>query len=229
MAGEPTLAVRVRRHHASRRLRLRYDPVHGELRLTMPPRQRLSSARAWVEEQRPWIARQVAKRPASATQAITSGSQLPWDGGTLVINWGEKLPRTPRIDGDALHLGGPVDSVGPRIRRWLQAAARQDFTARSLAVAESAGLRVAAVAVGDPRGRWGSCSASGKLRYNWRLIMAPDFVRHALVAHEVAHLAHMNHGPDFHHLADRLGGDANAQSKAWLKANGPMLHALRFD
>src|SRR3546814_3895389 len=48
-----------------------------------------------------------------------------------------------------------------------------------------AGVIVSQVTVGDPRGRWGSCAASGAIRYSWRLILAPDHVRRATVAHEV--------------------------------------------
>ena len=111
----------------------------------------------------------------------------------------------------------------------MQAQARAEFDASTRAMAAAEGLRLSSVSVGDPRSRWGSCSSSGKIRYSWRLAMAPDAVRHAIVAHEVAHLAHMNHGPDFHALADRLGGVANAESKRWLKAHGAALQALRFD
>jgi predicted metal-dependent hydrolase len=221
------LAVRVRRHHASRRLRLRYDPISGDLKLTMPPRQRLSSARAWVEQQQPWIATQLAKRPAIAPP-VGPGSLLPWRGEELTVVWDAGYPRQPHVDGGELRCGGPIDSVGPRIRRWLMALARTDFTQRTHAMAMMAGVTATGIAVGDPRSRWGSCSSSGNIRYNWRLILAPDCVRHALVAHEVAHLVHLNHGPAFHALADRLGGAANAQSKAWLKQHGASLHAIRF-
>lgn len=95
-------------------------------------------------------------------------------------------------------------------------------------MAARAALTCTGVSVGDPRGRWGSCTASGRIRYSWRIIMAPDFVRQALVAHEVAHLAHMNHGPDFYALVRDLCGDAHDRSRAWLKAKGPQLHALQF-
>lgn len=226
--GDASLIVRVRRHHASRRYRLRYDAIVGELRLTLPLRQRIGPARAWVTSQTQWIARQVLARPVGGT-IVGPGSLLPWGEGRLLIDWRADLPRMPVLDEDRLVLGGPAGSVGPRLKRWLQARARAEFEARTRELASAEGLPLSAVAVGDPRSRWGSCSASGVIRYNWRLILAPDDVRHAIVAHEVAHLAHMNHGPAFHALADRLGGPAIARSKVWLRANGAILHALRFD
>lgn len=226
--GERTLTVKVKRHHASRRYRLRYDAAKAELRLTMPPRQRIGPARDWVQSQQSWVEKQMAARPAGATR-IGPGATIPWRGATLTIDWQSKASRAPQIVGDRLLLGGPEESVAPRIKRWVQAQARAEFDARTRAMATAERLPLASVSVGDPRSRWGSCSSGGKIRYSWRLAMAPDAVRHAIVAHEVAHLAHMNHGPDFHALADRLGGAANAESKRWLKAHGAELQALRFD
>ena len=72
-------------------------------------------------------------------------------------------------------------------------------------------MTLRAVAVGDADTRWGSCSSSGRIRYSWRLILAPPEVRRYVVAHEVAHLVHMDHGPKFKALERELfEGDADA-------------------
>ena len=95
-------------------------------------------------------------------------------------------------------------------------------------IAAHAGLRVGRIGIGDPRSRWGSCTHDGDLRYSWRLILAPDHVRRATVAHEVAHLRHMDHGADFHALVDELhDGDVGA-ARAWLRREGRGLHRYRF-
>ena len=221
------LPVRVRRHARSRALRLRYDAARGELKLTLPLRHRLREARLWVEQQHAWVERQISG--GIAPTVILPGASLPWDGADIGIDWQSGYPRTPRIADGRLQVGGPEESLGPRIRRWLVARARAEFTDRTQRMAGAEGLPLSDVRVGDPRARWGSCSSSGIIRYSWRLVMGPEFVRHAIVAHEVAHLAHMNHGPDFHTLNRRLGGHAVDASRAWLKQHGPALHALRFD
>jgi len=69
--------------------------------------------------------------------------------------------------------------------------------------------------VRDTTTRWGSCSASGNLAFSWRLIMAPEDVLHYVVAHEVAHLAEMNHGPRFWRLVEKLAPGADRQ-RDWL-------------
>lgn len=225
--GEECLVVRVRRHPRARRLRLRYDAALGELKLIMPPRASLGEARRWVEGQSDWIERQRTSRAPG--QPVGADSVLPWRGGTLTVCWSPDAPRAPRIDGDRLHLGGPESAVGRRIKRWLEDQARREFTEASHAMATRAGLNLVAVSVGDPRSRWGSCTSTGRIRYSWRLVMAPDHVRLAIVAHEVAHLAHLNHGPAFYALVAQLCGDAHDRSREWLKRHGADLHRWRFD
>lgn len=222
-----TLVVRVRRHPRARRLRLRYDAALGELKLVMPPRGSIDQARRWVAGQTVWINGQRASR--APAEAVGHGTILPWRDASLRIDWSVSHPRAPRIEGDALLLGGPEASIGRRVRRWLEDQARSEFTAASHAMAQRGGLQVAAITVGDPRSRWGSCTSTGRIRYNWRLVMAPDHVRTAIVAHEVAHLAHMNHGPEFYALVERLCGDAHDRSRLWLKRHGAALHRWRFE
>ncbi|MDP8994550.1 MAG: M48 family metallopeptidase, partial [Pseudomonadota bacterium] len=82
------------------------------------------------------------------------------------------------------------------------------------------------VAVGDPISRWGSCSSSAAIRYSWRLILAPDWVRRATVAHEAAHLVHMNHGPAFHALVGELLGEDPRPAWLWLRREGAALHRI---
>ena len=91
---------------------------------------------------------------------------------------------------------------------------------------EKAGVMASRVAVGDPVSRWGSCSSSGAIRYSWRLILAPEFVRRATVAHEVAHLVHLDHGPDFHALVETLLGTDPKPARAWLRREGASLHRI---
>uniref|UniRef100_UPI0035C7A9CE M48 family metallopeptidase n=1 Tax=Citreimonas sp. TaxID=3036715 RepID=UPI0035C7A9CE len=73
-----------------------------------------------------------------------------------------------------------------------------------------------------------SCTADGGLMYSWRLILAPPEVLDYVAAHEVAHLAQMNHSPAFWAVVERLYGDWRAP-RAWLRDNGAGLHRYRFD
>jgi predicted metal-dependent hydrolase len=76
--------------------------------------------------------------------------------------------------------------------------------------------------VRDTRSRWGSCSTQGRISFSWRLVMAPEAVVDYVVAHEVAHLAEMNHGPRFWRLVEALMPDS-AAPRAWLKRHRSIL------
>jgi predicted metal-dependent hydrolase len=133
-------------------------------------------------------------------------------------------PRTPRLEGDRLICGGPREGLERRVERWLRAEALRVLSAETAEYAARAGVVVTRVSVGDPRGRWGSCASSGAIRYSWRLILAPDFVRRATVAHEVAHRIHMNHSPVFHRLVATLYEADPGPARDWLRRNGSGLH-----
>src|SRR5262249_33758651 len=113
-----------------------------------------------------------------------------------------------RVRGDQAHLGR-------RVRDFLMRLAREEMTRRSRLYAARINKRVARVTVRDTKSRWGSCSATGCLSFSWRLIFAPEAVLDYVVAHEVAHLAEMNHGPRFWRVVQTLTSDFTTP-RAWL-------------
>jgi predicted metal-dependent hydrolase len=90
------------------------------------------------------------------------------------------------------------------------------------------GRRFSRLSLRDTRSRWGSCSSRGGLSYSWRLILAPPDVLDYVAAHEVAHLAEMNHSPAFWALVARLCPGYQAP-RGWLRREGAGLHRYRFD
>lgn len=216
------VAVEIVRSPRARRLTLRADVVRGVVRVALPPRGRLGDAEKFLAAHHGWIEARVAQWPVATPFA--SGTVIPFDGESLTIAWSPDHPRGVRRVGDRLIVGGPEATVPGRTLRWLRAAALADMAPATHAIAALIDRRVAKVAVRDPSGRWGSCSNSGTIGYSWRLILAPAQVRQSVVAHEVAHLVHPNHGRDFWRLAaDLTDGDLKA-ARGWLAANGAALH-----
>lgn len=224
--GDDAWPVRLVHHARSRRYRLVFDAARAELRLTLPRRGSAAKALRWASEQQEWLVEQVGK--AVVPVDIGPGSTVPLFGIDRHIAWNPALPRAVRLDGDTLYLGGPADGVGRRVERWLKAQALELMAEESRDIAARAGLAVGRIGIGDPRSRWGSCTATGDLRYSWRLVMAPDHVRRATVAHEVAHLRHMDHGRAFHALVDELHDGDVAAARTWLRREGRGLHRYRF-
>ena len=215
-------AVVIRRNPRARRASLRVDPASGAIRISLPPRASLRIAQRLIADHGDWIPRQRAAVPPPAP--FVSGMSLNFRGLPLLIEWSSAAARRPRAEDGTLLVGGPEEGVSRRIERWLKAEATRLFTEMALALAAEAAVTVAGVRVGDPRSRWGSCSATGAIALSWRLVMAPDWVWKAVVAHEIAHRVHMNHGAAFHALADRLSGGQDRPARAWLRANGAALH-----
>ena len=215
--------VDVVRNARSRGMRLSVDPRSGRVRLTIPARASLRKALAWAEEQRGWIDAQTAKLPAG--RPFAPGAVVPLEDDEIEIVWPAlEGKRTPRLVDDKLLCGGPREGLEKRVERWFRAEALRILSDETAEYAERAGVRVTGVAIGDPRGRWGSCAASGSIRYSWRLILAPSFVRRATVAHEVAHRVHMNHSPAFHRFVEALFEADPSPARAWLRRHGAALH-----
>src|SRR5690606_2528149 len=98
-----------------------------------------------------------------------------------------------------------------------------DLDAAVLRHAGNLGLRPKRIAVRDQTSRWGSCSTTGLLSFSWRLILAPPLVLDYVAAHEVAHLAEMNHGPRFWALVKK-SMPRMEEAKEWLRVYGMDLH-----
>ncbi len=220
--GGRARGLTVLRAPRARSLRLSVDPRDASVCLALPLRAPLRPALDWVEGKRPWVEAELAKLPAP--NPIAPGMLFVLAGTPLRLDWARDAPRTPQRRGDTVRVGGPLDALSARLVRWLkrEALALLDSETRELAAANA--ITIARVAVGDPRSRWGSCASSGDIRYSWRLILAPDFVRRATVAHEVAHRVHMNHGPAFHALTAKLFGSDPAAARRWLRTHGAALH-----
>lgn len=208
----------------ARRMRLRVDQRSGKVVLTIPRRASQRRALAWAAEQQGWIAARLAEMPRPV--AIEPGAAIPVRGVERRIDWAPERPRRVTLDGERLLVGGPAEGLGARVLRWLKAEARTLLEVETREFALLAGVAAARIGIGDPVSRWGSCSSSGTVRYSWRLILAPDFVRRATVAHEVAHLVHLNHGPDFHALVARLLGEDPGPARLWLRRHGAALHRV---
>lgn len=214
----------LKRSSRARVMRLRVDARTGSVVLTLPPRASARKALEWAATNRAWIERSLAGVPAP--QPIEPGQEIPFEGEPHRIEWNAAAPRTPSVDGGRIVIGGPLDGLEGRLLRWLNAHARAILDRETREFATKAGVSIARVGVGDPTSRWGSCSSSGAIRYSWRLILAPAAVRRATVAHEVAHRVHMNHGPAFHALVERLLGYDPKRERQWLKREGAALHRI---
>jgi len=222
--GGRSAALKLTVSPRARVMRLRVDRRTGDVVLTVPRRVSQRKALEWAAEHRPWVEAQLAA--IGAREPLAAGSEIPLFGLPHRVEWDPARSRTPRVEGTSILVGGPAEGLEARLIRWLARTALEVLEAETLEFAAKAGVSVARVGVGDPVSRWGSCAALGAIRYSWRLILAPDWVRRATVAHEVAHRVHMNHGPHFHALVETLLGADPKPARLWLRREGPRLHRI---
>jgi predicted metal-dependent hydrolase len=221
--GGREVPVVIRRLERARRMTLRLAPDGGEVRLSVPRWARSADAIAFVRGQQGWLEAQASALPARL--APGPGASLPFRGEPHAILHNAAGPRKVVIDGRTIRIGGPEISLAPRLRRWLEGQARETLRGDLAHYCALAGRAAPALALSNAQRRWGSCAASGAIRINWRLIMAPEAVRRSVVAHEVAHLVHFDHSPRFHALlAELFEGDIGAANR-WLRAHGRSLYA----
>lgn len=210
------------RRATARSMRLTIDPRDASVLLSLPSRAALRPALAWAAGKREWIEGELARLPSP--QPILPGMVFTLGGEPVELSWTPETSRTVRRLDGMLTVGGPEDSLAPRLLRYLRREALVVLERETLALAARHGITIRKVAVGDPKSRWGSCASSGDIRYSWRLILAPATVRQATVAHEVAHRVHMNHGAAFHALVAEMHGADPAPARRWLRSHGASLH-----
>ncbi len=234
-AGDPVVdiegekvPVRIRRSSQAKRISMRADAIKREIRITMPPYAPTQAALSFVAQKREWIAARLESAPAASP--IKAGIAIAFEGVAHRIEWSETAPRrVQRLEGPdepSLRVGGPEDMVAGRVLRWLKEQARTAMTAEIAEYCQAAGEAPPRLSLGDPRSRWGSCSSRGTISLSWRLIMAPAFVRRSVIAHEVAHMRHMDHSPAFYAWFDEIfEGDRRAADR-WLKMHGTALQKV---
>ncbi|MHA6346564.1 M48 family metallopeptidase [Roseivivax sp. CAU 1761] len=223
LEGVPPIAVTLRRSARARRISLRLSGIDGAVTLTLPQRVPEAEGLAFLRAKEGWLRRHLAEQAAPAVPGY--GTMLPVEGVPHEIRPGPGRAVT-RAPGE-LRVPGPEERVAARLAGYLKAAARSRLAEASDRYAARLGRGYTRLTLRDTRSRWGSCTAEGALMYSWRLILAPPEILDYVAAHEVAHLAEMNHGPRFWATVTRIHGPWQAP-RAWLRRHGGELHRHRF-
>ncbi len=221
--GSPPLVVHLRRSARARRLTLRIAGTDGRITLSLPSSTSDDLARAFAREKEPWLRQHLSRQPGAVT--VGHNATIPVEGRMMRIV--PATGRTIQIQAGQLQVPGQPDQAAARIQGWLKTRARDRLTAESDAFARRLGRPYSRITLRDTRSRWGSCSSQGALMYSWRLIMAPPEVLSYVAAHEVAHLAQMNHSPAFWATLAQIHGPYEP-ARDWLRSNGSLLHRYIF-
>lgn len=212
--------IKIKHSARARRVALRLDPIERVFHLVVPKRMSIRRAAAFAESQESWMQEKLASLPPKVS--FRDGTVLPILGQrtTIKIHHEPSLQVTKiLLEDNVLHVRTNKDDPSGRVIRFLKDLVREELDILSREKAAKIGKTIESVTVRDTKSRWGSCSADGKLSYSWRLIFAPPEAFDYVVAHEVAHLQHLNHSKAFWDLCARLSCDYE-EGKYWMASHG---------
>ena len=192
----------------------------GAVEVVLPRRLPQRAAQDAVRELRPWIERRLAEVARQRAAVLARGDSVPYLGQTLALR---PEPRRERVAlrGTSLLVPAGEDRTAA-LERWYRRMARDEISRRLERACAALGVSYTRLSIRDQRTRWGSCSRTGALSFNWRLLLAPEQVLDYVIWHEVCHLRVMDHSPRFWSLVAGHCPDYR-DHVSWLKHNAGTL------
>jgi predicted metal-dependent hydrolase len=226
------IPYRIRRSQRARHARILVGAEGVEV--VVPARFPLREVEPFVEEKRGWIERTLRRMRESESELpaarLEDGGEVPYLGERLALRVRVE-PERSRAHvarrGAELHVA--VDRAGREalrdaLERWFRKRARAEIAPRLDTAAARAGARYSSLQIRGQRTRWASCSSSGAMSFNWRLLLAPAEILDYVVEHEVAHLERHDHSRRFWELLASRCPEWLGHER-WLRRHG---HALRL-
>ncbi|MBS0240890.1 MAG: M48 family metallopeptidase [Proteobacteria bacterium] len=221
--------VEVRRHPRARRLTLRVSHAARAVVLTIPRHTDFREADRFLAKSLDWVRERLEGVPEPVP--FEDRAMVPLRGVPHHVIFAGPSRGAPVVrvvdaaesEHPSLIVAGAKEHAPRRLGDWLAAEARRDLEDRVAVHATALKLKARRITLRDQKSRWGSCSSDGRLSFSWRLVLAPPHVLDYVAAHEVAHLAEMNHGPRFWKLVKQAMPRLE-EAKLWLRIHGRTLY-----
>jgi predicted metal-dependent hydrolase len=215
---QPLLDYSVRRSSRARRVRVSVDAERG-VEVTLPQRAPARAADEAIMELRPWIDRRLREVERVRETVAAREGTVPYLGTDLLLHPQPGRTRVHRR-GDVLRV--PDGDAEPALERWYRRQAKTEIAPRLDHAVEQLGTQYTALTIRNQRTRWGSCSTTGAMSFNWRLLLAPEEILDYVVWHEACHLVVMDHSPRFWRLVEYHLPDYQ-EPRRWLRRHGGTL------
>jgi predicted metal-dependent hydrolase len=221
--GEHILEYRLLR---SKRRTIGFLIDEDGLRMTAPKWVTIAEIESAIREKQRWIFAKLNERRERSARRLqpqmqwVDGAQLPYlgDNLTLRIIAAQAAGIAHDAAARALTVSLPPDAteqqLKDRVQGWLQTEAKRLFAERLPVYAEKLGVRYHSFALSSATTQWGSCTAAGKIRLNWRLIHFALPMIDYVIAHELSHLREMNHSPRFWATVQSIFPEFDAAKRA---------------
>ena len=199
------------------------------LRVTLPEGIAETRAAAFLKSRHVWVLRSLTRLERLASiipdRSLEHGTTVPYLGTTLTLSVSTGSPARVGRLADALIVHVPRrtrSAVHAALESWYRAQAARLLGELVAELSAAHGLDYRKIVIRDQKRRWGSCSSTGTLSFNWRLLLAEEPVVRYLAAHELAHRAHPDHSRRFWAKVAELCPGYREQER-WLKKNGVSL------
>ena len=221
LASGKTTIIKIRSSSRAQRLVLRILPPTGQAELVLPRHVSEQEGVTFLHQKIKWLDQRLIKYLEPIP--FKNGETVPFLGDPLVIFHLNSSRRDIYREKGKLIVTGPKVPISTAIHDWYRREGGAEITSRVKEKSEMLGRKYGRLTIRDTKSRWGSCSSKGNLNFSWRVVMAPPYVLDYLVAHEVAHLAEMNHSAQFWDIVESLS-DELQRGRRWLRHNGHELH-----
>jgi predicted metal-dependent hydrolase len=225
-----TVPYRIRRSDRALHARIQVDA--DGVQVVVPRRFPLRNVESFVQEKRPWIERTLRRMRESESEfpppQVQAGGEIPYLDERLTLDVRTEVRRRRAHvarHGADLRVALPPDmELRQALVAWYRRQARSEVAVRLDAAVARAGRSYTTLQIRGQSTRWASCSTSGAMSFNWRLLLAPAEILDYVIEHEVAHLDVQDHSERFWRL---LGSRSPRwrEHEAWLRRHG---HALRL-
>jgi len=226
MTATPTggeIPYTIRRSARARRVRVNVHALADHrsvgVEVVLPARAPERAAAAAVSELRPWIERRLDEAREALAKVAARAGTIPYLGTPLAL---VPQPGRTRAHRQGTRLLVPAGDARPALERFFRRSARAEIAARLDSATTLVGSSYSGLDIRAQRTRWASCSASGRMSFNWRLLLAPERVLEYVVWHEVCHLEILDHSPRFWALVERRW-PGYREDRDWLRQHGGTL------
>lgn len=205
----------------AKHISLRIAPAKNVLIITLPWHTPLASAIKFLKGKKEWVLENIKEYPQVR---LAAGVTIPVLGKEYIIRRkGERGITTIDIRRMEITVHCAPEFTERRVRDFLRKRLHERCVKRSHAMAERIDKKVRRVTITKAQSNWGSCDGKARVSFSWLLVFAPTEILEYIIAHEVAHLKEMNHGPKFWALVKELCPGMNSAQR-WLKEHGHTLH-----
>ncbi|WP_438971409.1 M48 family metallopeptidase [Methylophaga sp.] len=213
---------------SKRRKTLALAVADGRVSVRMPAKMGSQHAERFIREKTHWIQQKLALHPPVTKKQFIEGETFLFLGQELflkLISASKQNKVSVRDNALTVELKSTSPSqavILKHVTAWFKSQAKHLLEKRCRELARSSGLQPKAIFIKTYKARWGSCSRSGEIQFNWKLIMAPDSVIDYVIIHELCHLSQHNHSPAFWQLVENFCSDFKVH-RTWLKNHGQNL------